>query len=113
MLCRLELNPALAKINPLFYKQVRVRVSPETVDSFTVKYDSVGYIDNINGSVLKSVEHWKVRDSLDADGNQVYDLIGNLRVPIRTPVIIDTLYDVSSIQYTQLPGEGDNAGESF
>lgn len=58
MLCRLELNPALARINPLYYKQVRVRISNELMDSLTVKYDSAGTtIDNINGAVRRGDAH--------------------------------------------------------
>jgi hypothetical protein len=58
MLVQIELNVALARINPLFYKQQRVRISSTIKDSLTVKYSTtaqgVHYLDPINGRPLKS-----------------------------------------------------------
>lgn len=43
-----------------------------------------------------------MKDSLDAEGQPIKVPDGNgILVPLRVPVNIDTLYDISSIQYSE------------
>jgi hypothetical protein len=88
MFVRLELNPALAQINPLFYYPMRVQIDPET--------DRLFYELDDSGKVKKTAAHWITRDSVDENGNPV--LVDGQTV--KTLIKVDTLYELGSEQIT-------------
>ncbi|MDR0926300.1 MAG: hypothetical protein LBO69_00855 [Ignavibacteria bacterium] len=85
MLVTLELNPSLAKLNPLFYERHRVRVSNELLAQF--------YTVDTAGKALKDPAVWITKDSVGADGNHTTFYIK-----------IDTLYELGTEQLTTVGG---------
>jgi len=81
MLCTLELNPALAIINPLFYEKRRVNIEPALLIRLLLPPDSSDY---------KRPDVWIVR------GDSVLNPVTGKLEWIETRVKIDTLYLVGT-----------------
>ncbi|MCL2040006.1 MAG: hypothetical protein FWG85_06220 [Bacteroidetes bacterium] len=103
MLVRLELNPALALINPLFYYPKRVPISKETIDSFYT-YDTIIEDRATIYKLRKERAHWITRDSLDEESNPVVD--PKTGVKILVLVKVDTLYNLGSERITSYTNNG-------